>query len=63
MANKQVTGDDHEEDKTVSSLKKARALVSYFHSSAVATDKLVNAQRSIYPTGTVLKLLSDVKTS
>jgi hypothetical protein len=53
-------GDD--DDGTVSSLKKARALVSYFHSSTTATEKLAAAQRTINPTGNVLKLLSVVKT-
>lgn len=52
-------GDD---DGTVSSLKKARALVSYFHSSTTATEKLAAAQRTINPNGITLKLLSDVKT-
>jgi hypothetical protein len=53
-------GDD--DDGTISSLKKARALVSYFHSSTTATEKLAAAQRTINPNGIVLKLLSDVKT-
>ena len=54
--------EDGEEDRTVSSLKKARALVSYFHSSTIATEKLAVAQRSTNPNGAVLKLHSDVKT-
>ena len=53
---------DDEQDTTISAIKKARALVTYFHSSAIASQKLADAQRSINPNGIVLKLISDVKT-
>lgn len=50
------------EDNSISSVKKARALVSFFHSSCIATDKLSQAQKTLKPSAIPLKLLQDVKT-
>jgi hypothetical protein len=51
---------DH--DNTVLAMKKARVLVNHFHSSYRAHEKLCNAQRTLDPSCTPLKLLSNVKT-
>jgi hypothetical protein len=57
-----VGEDDEGEDTSISSVKKARALVSFFHSSCIATEKLSQAQKRLNPAGTPLKLVQDVKT-
>jgi hypothetical protein len=49
-------------DTSISSMKKARDLVSFVHSSCIATDKLSCAQRTLNSTEVPLKLLQDVKT-
>jgi hypothetical protein len=49
-------------DTSISSVKKAQDLVSFVHSSCIATDKLSCAQRTLNSTGVPLKLLQDVKT-
>ena len=54
--------DEEGEDNSVTVIKKARDLVTFFHSSAGATEKLRGAQRDLTPTSTPLKLLQDVKT-
>ena len=54
--------DDEGEDTSISSVKKARALVSFFHSSCIATEKLSQAQKRLNPAETPLKLVQDVKT-
>lgn len=56
-----VTTDD-DEDTSLLSVKKARALVNYFHSSCIATDKLNRAQKALKSDSVPLKLLQDVKT-
>jgi hypothetical protein len=53
---------DDMEDTTMLALKKARALVTYFHSSAIASQKLADAQKAMNPNCTVLKLVCDIKT-
>ena len=50
------------QDTTVVAVKKARALVTFFHSSSRASDKLCDAQQALDPSCIPLKLLSDVKT-
>ena len=54
--------EDEGEDTSVSVLKKARDLVSFFHSSTVATERLIAAQKHLKPTSIPLKLVQDVKT-
>ena len=49
--------EDEGEDTSVSVLKKARDLVSFFHSSTVATEKMVAAQKHLRPTSIPLKLV------
>lgn len=53
---------DPGEDNSVTVLKKSRDLVSYFHSSTIATEKLITAQKQLNPTSIPLKLVQDVKT-
>jgi hypothetical protein len=57
-----VAGGIQGEDNSVSVLKKSRDLVSFFHSSTIATEKLISAQKHLKPNCTTLKLLQDVKT-
>lgn len=55
--------EEHEgEDNSVSVIKKARDIVTLFHSSSNAKEKLVSAQRDLNPASTPLQLLQDVKT-
>jgi hypothetical protein len=53
---------DDDVDTSISSVKKARDLVSFVHSSCIATDKLSCAQRTLNSIVVPLKLLQDVKT-
>lgn len=55
-------GAEDEVDTSISSVKKARDLVSFVHSSCIATDKLTCAQRTLNAIASPLKLLQDVKT-
>jgi hypothetical protein len=49
-------------DNTIIAVREARVLVNHFHSSYHAHEKLHNAQQTLDPSCTPLKLLSDVKT-
>lgn len=49
-------------DSSILSVKRARDLVSFFHSSSIATEKLRQAQKTLKPGATPLKLVQDVKT-
>jgi hypothetical protein len=44
-----VAGGVQGEDNSVSVLKKSRDIVSFFHSSAIATEKLIIAQKLLKP--------------
>ena len=67
---KAFSGDIHEivphvygdTDNTIVAVRKARVLVNHFHSSCRANQKLCQAQKTLDPSCTPLKLLSDVKT-
>jgi len=54
--------DIFDEDTSVAVIKKARSLVTYVHSSVIASDKIKRAQQELNPTCVPLKLLSDCET-
>jgi hypothetical protein len=53
---------DPGEENSVTVLKNSRDLVSYFHSSTIATEKLMTTLKHLKPTSIPLKLVQDVKT-
>ncbi len=52
---------DPSEDSSVTVLKKSRDLVSFFHFSTIATEKLMTAQKHLKPTSIPLQIVQDVK--
>ncbi len=61
MINSPVPHVHGDYDNTIIAVRKARVLVNHFHSSYHAHEKLHNAQQTLDPSCTPLKLLSDVK--